>query len=405
MDKVSHTPEPAEEQQQQEYEIKGWDEQNQGTFANAFEVVRKDKTRLPAAVRYLNGVISNLSDQQLINETREWFRGMPRDIEDERLPTKLTLSRNECAADLREKAKDFLADQDADELMKQVALRYGRFLQTKEQLEDDSSIVRVWRSLRSGADHISFRLEQTSLSAPQAQFLLDVEGAMKVIFVVYEDIPRVHTTTSTPPDARVDQREQKTSRRNYYIRKLADIARTGLRNTNYGSRALASFTNEFLAREATFVKNRYVRRLGWRCLIFASCFLAVFLFMTIYGTQFSVSDTTTKIENYALLALGATCGCWLSFSIRRVNLGFEDLALLEDDRLEPHYRIIFVVLLTSIIGMLSQVGIGLTIADKKIVDSPIIALLAGMLSGIGERALSGIVTRGSSSLLGGHRET
>jgi hypothetical protein len=51
---------------------------------------------------------------------------------------------------------------------------------------------------------------------------------------------------------------------------------------------------------------------------------------------------------FLIAAAGAAIGTWLSFSIRRVELSFSQLAILEEDVLDPSVRIVFVIGLTLI---------------------------------------------------------
>jgi hypothetical protein len=67
-----------------------------------------------------------------------------------------------------------------------------------------------------------------------------------------------------------------------------------------------------------------VARMGWRVVSQALLSLMHLSFMQVVGISIAV-------------------GTWLSFSIRRVELGFDDLANLENDRLNPGLRILFIV--------------------------------------------------------------
>jgi hypothetical protein len=77
-------------------------------------------------------------------------------------------------------------------------------------------------------------------------------------------------------------------------------------------------------------------------------------------------------------------GTWLSFAVRRVVLGFNDLALLEEDRLNPNGRILIVVGLTIIVGMFIKSGIiSITLGGSPIsLSGGLIAFLVGTLCGM-----------------------
>jgi len=103
-----------------------------------------------------------------------------------------------------------------------------------------------------------------------------------------------------------------------------------------------------------------------------------------------------RFRNFFLVASGAAIGTWLSFSLRRVVLTFDDLALLEEDRLNPGLRVIFMVALTSVVGLLFWTGavavdIGGLSSDFTVSGSR--ALLIGALCGIAERAVTTAVSK------------
>ena len=88
--------------------------------------------------------------------------------------------------------------------------------------------------------------------------------------------------------------------------------------------------------------------------------------------------------------------------IRRVQLQFFDLAVLEEDRLDPGIRLLFVSGLTLTIGLLFWLGVVLiTIGkfDTNFVHSGTKAVLIGLLCGIGEKSLSTAVSRRASELV------
>ena len=182
-----------------------------------------------------------------------------------------------------------------------------------------------------------------------------------------------------------------------YVRKLFGIARVGLvgPNVELANLALERLRDEFVAHEAGRIKNAYVRSLG-----FAAVFAAALLFGMYAMIEYSVFLTSrfwADHKVFLLAAGGSAIGTWLSFSIRRVTLPFDQLAVLEEDLLDPSVRVIFVVLLTIMVCLLFWTGaINLEIGELKTKlrnsdgNLPIgaIALLIGLFCGIAERALA-----------------
>ena len=138
-----------------------------------------------------------------------------------------------------------------------------------------------------------------------------------------------------------------------YLTALAGIARVGLMNldktqTPFAELALTGLKDEFVAREAGVVKNAYIQKLG------VAAILALIACIIGYGIlgRASIPDGYAAFRNFFLLWAGAAVGTWLSFSIRRVILTFSDLAVLEEDRINPGFRILFMLALTTVIGLL-----------------------------------------------------
>jgi hypothetical protein len=97
-------------------------------------------------------------------------------------------------------------------------------------------------------------------------------------------------------------------------------------------------------------------------------------------------------------------GVWLSFGTRNVVITFEDLGVLEKDRLSPAIRLVFAGLLTVVIGLLiSTKAIVLELgglSTAEFIEDTKVALLIGALCGISELALSAKVSQHARDFLG-----
>jgi hypothetical protein len=147
------------------------------------------------------------------------------------------------------------------------------------------------------------------------------------------------------------------------------------------------------------VKNHYVRRLG------AWCFFTALLFTILYAfaRAWPVGSIPHDFRNFFLLAVGALCGTWLSFLLRRATLSFDDLAVLEEDRLNPGIRVLFMTGLATIAGLLFWTqAVIFVLGDFQ--SGPAIyahgawTLLLGLLAGVGERALGTAVAKRASDV-------
>jgi hypothetical protein len=198
-----------------------------------------------------------------------------------------------------------------------------------------------------------------------------------------------------------------------YLSDLAQIANDGLRNATAVASAqkrLAVFKESFVTREAEVVKGQHVARLGKWAFLFSGCMLLIAY--VVYSKRDSLplisqllpgSDALNLAINFPLLAGAAAIGTWLSFSLRRVTLGFADLAVVEDDQQSPLARLIFVMLLTCFLGLLVETGIlliGIGV-PFSISNSSLVALALGGICGIAERSLSATISKRANEIIGG----
>jgi len=142
--------------------------------------------------------------------------------------------------------------------------------------------------------------------------------------------------------------------------------------------------------------------LGRHALVIGGFFLLVYGLADIFGVRHGCLHT---YRSFLAMGAAACAGTWLSFSLRRVTLGFTDLANLDEDRLKPAMRLLFVVGLTWVIGVflinnLVDFRIGNVPLAKELLTSGKIAVLLGMICGISERALASAVSRRSDDVLG-----
>lgn len=200
-----------------------------------------------------------------------------------------------------------------------------------------------------------------------------------------------------------------------YVRKLAGIGRLGLQgpHVQLANLALLGVKAEFVAHEAGRIKNTYIRRLGVACGVGAA--LSFLLYAIVVGEFLFTGAFWMDHRTFLLAAGGACIGTWLSFSIRRVTLSFDELGILEEDLLDPSIRVIFVVALTLTACLLFWTNaINVSIGDlqtaqlQKNATSAVvgeIAVLVGIFCGIAERglatAVSGRAAAFAKSIAGG----
>jgi hypothetical protein len=186
--------------------------------------------------------------------------------------------------------------------------------------------------------------------------------------------------------------------------KLLSLSQVGLvgskPSVTVAEAALDSLQAEIIDREAGRVKNNYMLKLGYWAMSFGLTAAALYFLLDNYGSVFP--RQFFQYRTFFLLWTGCMVGGWCSFASRKVVLTFFDLGQLEEDRIDPPLRLIFAGLLTSVMGLVfitgfANVVIG-TFEGAKILHSGSIALLAGALSGMAEKALPAAVMQRAQSL-------
>jgi hypothetical protein len=174
-----------------------------------------------------------------------------------------------------------------------------------------------------------------------------------------------------------------------YFNQLLSLAQAGLvgeaAKPDLALRALALLRQQVVAREAGAIKNRYMRQLGWRALLIGG--------VTGLGAVIAplFPFTPESVASFLLLLAGSGLGVWVSFGSRKVRLEFDELHVLEEDRLEPTIRLLFAGALTVVVGLLVstkaiEVSVG-SFAAQSFLESRQSAVLLGIACGLSEQAL------------------
>lgn len=185
-----------------------------------------------------------------------------------------------------------------------------------------------------------------------------------------------------------------------YFNHLLSLAQAGLvgdtANPELALRALDGLKQDITAREAGRIKNTYMKKLGYCAAV------GVALLGAVLWTLF-LCRAGMWPQDLAIFEMGTMLGVWLSFGTRKPVLKFEDLHILEEDRLEPVVRLVFAAILAGTVALVFYLRVvTLTLGaltTDQIASNGWAALLFGVLSGVGEKALATNVSHQASILL------
>lgn len=182
-----------------------------------------------------------------------------------------------------------------------------------------------------------------------------------------------------------------------YFNKVVSIAQSGLVGPNAQPKltinALDSLKEEIIINEAGRIKNSYMRYLGFIALIIVLIGTVLVWIFNKYKLYF--------INKFIFVFQGSMIGAWISFGARKVELKFEELSIIENDRLNPIIRLIFigissVVLLLFIDSEIITFSVG-GFKSQNISNSIESQILLGVITGLLEYKVSiGIFNKASN---------
>jgi hypothetical protein len=216
----------------------------------------------------------------------------------------------------------------------------------------------------------------------QENLVIDISNTLAIITLLYEP---------------------KTAEFNKVFEQLFYLAKTGLEGDtaqpSLATKALIQFKKEVVDRESGKKKNEYLKQLGLRALIGCVTLLTIGSFINYLACKKVQCDCIelNYIADILILVSGTMVGVWLSFAITRTYIGFDDLAIIEKDRLEPTLRLIFTGVLAVIFGFLFiknaiEIKIG-GLSSHDLLKDPLTAFLIGTILGLNEKIIGSSLTK------------
>ena len=204
------------------------------------------------------------------------------------------------------------------------------------------------------------------------------------------------------------KRADKDTFQKYYDRLLA-LCQAGLVGSlaqpELARKALDQLKADVTNRESGKVKNHHIRELGKSAMLFGLPALAIGIILVLLFQSgiLSGSPNCIVVGNFLILWSGTMIGVWLSFLITRKSLSFEELVIIEEDRLTPKIRLLFTGLLAVIIGLLLWrdaivIDFG-KFSTTQISTDSLSAFLIGAILGLNEKIIGNTLIRKTSEVL------
>lgn len=228
----------------------------------------------------------------------------------------------------------------------------------------------------------------TQVTENQQKLHLEIEKTLVVVRKLYENSP---------------------IELQHYFSQLLTLAQAGLvpeenAQPTISLNALQQLKAEIIDKKSGEVKNTYFKTLGINAAYLGLPILLICLIIkTLYYFQNSdIINNLSIFSNFLFVWCASLVGVWLSFGARKTILTFEELTTIEEDRLEPLIRLIFVGVMALMFSLLFYkeaivLEIG-KISTKSISNDSFIAIIFGVFLGLSEKLIGQKLTKKATSL-------
>lgn len=237
--------------------------------------------------------------------------------------------------------------------------------------------------------NFSIKPENTEVSENQQKLHLEIEKTLVVVRKLFHN-------------SQIDLQK--------YFSQLLTLAQAGLVPDNaqplISLNALQQLKAEIVDKKSGEVKNAYFRLLGYKAIKIASPAIISALFIKCLYYFVNKSDLLNNLSIFSnFLYIWSSCmlGIWISFGTRKTILTFEELTTIEEDRLEPSIRLIFVGSISIIFSLLFytnalELKIG-AISTKQISSDAFIAIIFGVFLGLSEQVIGKKITKRATTFI------
>ncbi|MBN2878358.1 MAG: hypothetical protein JXN65_01900 [Clostridia bacterium] len=209
--------------------------------------------------------------------------------------------------------------------------------------------------------------------------------------------------------------------RNNYISELIETSQVGLNGNNpqpkIATDSLNRMRKEIIIKEGGKIKNWHTKRLGIWALLSAIVFSVLALWMANLSTGDAMAGEWlgqalkgNAASAYLFAFAGAAIGTWVAFLIRRRNLEFINLVLMDDDRLSCLGRVMFscavsFLFMLFLVSGIFSFSIGtIDFGEIKNIDNVDLQMVVGAIAGLTGNSLADKIFSTAEGIADGEEE-
>jgi hypothetical protein len=194
-----------------------------------------------------------------------------------------------------------------------------------------------------------------------------------------------------------------------YFSQLLTLAQAGMVPENaqpaISLAALLQLKSEIIDKKSAEVKNTYFKVLGIQAIKIGFLPLIAALSIKLLHYYYPSVDALkglSEFANFLFLWCGCMLGVWISFGTRKTVLTFEELTTIEEDRLEPTMRLLFIGAIAMFFSLLFykkaiSFNFG-SISSSDINKDAFVAMIFGVALGLGEQIIGRNLTKKVNSI-------
>lgn len=233
---------------------------------------------------------------------------------------------------------------------------------------------------------------------------------MEKKFEVFEKDNEIHINPY--PDYKIEEKEQKfileveniqsglktiftdqsSKEFKYYLEKLLSLAQLGLVSNNQhlelSIAGINELKNEIVKNHSSDVKNKYLQELGVKIAYYFIPFLLIYIITQSIYVFWYKDIIILRATSFSILLCSSLFGLWLSSTLSKTKLSFDNLSTITSNELTHNLKIILTCILTFTFGALFLKKVLYFefggINTKMIFEDDYVAFIFGIVLGLNE---------------------